>query len=392
MSSSSSFQTEGRFNPRPSLLGQGTDIQDLIRSNLGIAGSQALAPVSRSLLADSNGTKRLKAQRQQWGLLLQDQLTGNFGANEKLIRELGGATLDFSPEEKEAWEAAYRSLTDPPSELSSEQRQELRGQLSLPPIPDPNVTRRFSSSRFLMLGPNTEPPIRESEVPISSLALSTGNFVDFLRAFAVDTERFLDQVHILCLSDLVINAYLETTANASTQVRQPNLRRNPILDLAGTPRGLLLCCLVLRGARDSLLAPISTPTWKFVQDPALTRCMILAGYKFSSPPPSGLPLLHHFFGEAYWTVESRKALERPIGLEKEQALRFCRNLFSNLRMIVDSIEVTPELSKFYTDKVSEYDPENALISDICKYLLEKFNLQSKPKVEAELRANSYNFL
>lgn len=187
-------------------------LQVVIMKTLGHSRSRVLESVCQTLKAAVNSPERLTIQRRQWGLLFQHNklpFTESFAENEKIIRSCNEKTIEMTDDESRAWDIAVKSLQTPPLPLSEGEKTELMRE-NFPELHKAMTTTNFDPEsedakiqqlvRF-----NTECRIRSStqweddpkkqivKGSVSTIAFVMGDFITFLKIFAIDGDRFIDQ-------------------------------------------------------------------------------------------------------------------------------------------------------------------------------------------------------
>ncbi len=306
MSAPVPFSSVGRYNPQASLSSQPVEIQKLIASHLSVSDSQQLFDTDSNFRKFSNSKKRLDQQRKQWQLMLQGQLTDNFGQNEALIRSYGGRTLNLTKQERAAWKAAYKSLTKPPPKLSAAQRmdhirrffpnlhgimtqehprgskEERRSRL----IYYSSVSRRESlSTRW----EDTENDRTDPGRPLTDIALQSRSFLGFLRAFSIDGDRFLlhtEHEFGSIVGFLTAPSYREKkhslvrALNADWRIKSvPGTKIH--LTSEQRAKNLMLLQLVIRGQGALSADPLGFIELTYIQSKAAIPMMLRTGWDFS---------------------------------------------------------------------------------------------------------------
>jgi hypothetical protein len=246
--------------------------------------------------------RRVKLQKMQWKTLSLP-LGDDPDINEALLNRYGAATVEFTKEEEEAWIAAFNSNFNPPAPLTPEERKRVAAQYLpfhhdevIPVIPhesDEQFIKRLTSEAYVRATTFTSGPLgyRNTYVapfaigraPLSHYASASGDFVSFLRVFAVDGDRFTDRYNLVrqavfgatyyddIIPDDLLSRYMGPSLSVSSIPSQSedHVRYRAIMQRANPPRimlgeksrmkRLMAAMMVLRFAPDNLRTNLYMP-------------------------------------------------------------------------------------------------------------------------------------
>ncbi len=356
-SSSTLSQRAPAVNPAVSASSLGalpTDIQGLINSNLTLSEQVGLIQTSKNLRADTQ-SGFLSWQRKQWQLLLQGSFTKSFAQNETLLRYFGANTMVFSPEEWKAWEAAYRSLANPPPVLSEKRKLELTREL-LPNFDNYRLGQMDFDSRsrydkvYLRYSGIGGTTYIVPSLNLSRLALIEGSFLTFLKIFAVDGERlsqgtrqnlYFDDFSLL---EMALMRYFRDSVEDLPRVTPGDEDFLP-RELRGTTRGLLVACMLCRCGNPGERFPVifkngSILAKLLVSEPALVRCLILGGEDLFERAVDlrSIPQPRSFLGNAM----SRLVFYPQVMTSQAQTMDQVRKLKTSIELMLDYLFSHPE--------------------------------------------------